>query len=234
MNNKYGLITFVAIAVTLNSPNTHAMTAMKSLFSKDASQQVVPAGNLSTEQLLGSFVDAQLKVLQAQDKLAQAYGLHEQSSLLQVQIDALSSTALDSNKDAPSNDKSKKSKVDVDQLKKSVEVSEATQTQINKYIEEDRKIAPESKKLYSEGVAAYGTATISGLNFISSSLNYATDTSMSGLISKFTGAKTAAFVMKSSPGYFKSFFDSTKKVFAYAKKNKIEVPKDATAQLEGM
>lgn len=232
--NKIGINIFVASVVALISPNIHAMSAMKSLFSKDKTQQTVPAGGLSTEQLLASFVDAQLKVLQAQDKLAQAYGLNEQSSLLQVQIDALSSASLDTHKDSPNNDNKGKSTIDINQLKKSVEISEATQSQINQYIDEERKIAPESRKLYTEGVAAYGSATISGLQFVTTSLNYSTDTSMSGILSKFTGAKTAVFVMKSSPGYFKTFFDSTKKVFAYAKKNKIEVPKDATAQLDGM
>lgn len=208
---------------------TSAITSMKNMFGKGGAEAST-ASSPSVDQLFNSFVNAQLKVMIAQEKLSEAYGMKEQSDLLQLQIDSLSSSALDSSK-GDSDEKKSPGKKNLDEVKKSIEISNSAQAQIDQYIEQDRQLDPKSKKAYSDGVNAYVIAVKESYLYLDSVKSFGTDTSMSGLMGKAKGAQTIAFVTKSTPPYLKSFFDSTKKVFAYAEKQKIKVPKDATSML---
>lgn len=226
---RFFVIFWLAIAIVGFSSESFALSAMKGMFGKGDKSATAPA---SADQLLNSFMNAQIKVMVAQEKLAVAYGMKEQSDLLRLQIDALSSSALDSEKNS-SGKSQEQGKVNLDEVKKSIEISNAAQTQIDQYIEQDRQLDPKSKKAYSEGVAAYVIAVKDAYLFLNAVKAFGTDTSASGLMGKARGAQTVIFVTKSTPAYLKNFFDSTKKVFAYAKKQKIEVPQDATSMLDG-
>jgi hypothetical protein len=227
MYKKSFFVVFLTTMLVFSS-DAFALSSMKSMFGKGGSNAA--AG--STDQLLNSFINAQVRVMVAQERLSVAYGMKEQSDLLQLQIQSLSSSALDSSK----NDSDKKqgsAKINLDDVKKSIEISNSTQAQIDQYIEQDMQLNPESKKAYSEGVAAYVLAVKDAYVFVQQVNSFASNTGPMGILDKVKGAKTVIFITKSSPSYFKNFFDSTKKVFTYAKKQKIEVPKDATAMLDG-
>lgn len=230
MKNK-SILSLSLLIILSFSPDAIALSAMKNMFGKGGSDAST-AAPASADQLLNSFVNAQIKVMIAQDKLAEAYGMKEQSDLLRLQIESLSASTLDSSK-SDSDKKQASAKVNLDEVKKSLEISSSTQVQIDQYIEEDKQLDPKSKKAYSEGVAAYVIAVKDAYLFLNAVKSFATDTSASGIMGKVRGAQTVIFVTKSTPAYLKTFFDSTKKVFAYAKKQKIEVPKDATSMLDG-
>lgn len=230
MKNKSIFVASLLAALALSS-DANALSSMKNMFGKGNSDAST-ASPASADQLLNSFMNAQIKVMVAQERLAAAYGMKEQSDLLRLQIDSLSASALDSSKSA-SDKKQESPKVNLDEVKKSIEISNSAQAQIDQYIEQDRQLDPKSKKAYSEGVAAYVIAVKDAYLFLNAVKSFGTDTSASGLMGKARGAQTVIFVTKSTPAYLKNFFDSTKKVFAYAKKQKIEVPKDATSMLDG-
>ena len=224
---KKSIFVLFLTSMLVFSSDVFALSSIKSMFGKGGSNA---AG--STDQLVNSFMNAQIKVMVAQEKLAVAYGMKEQSDLLQLQIQSLSSSALNSSKN-DSDKKQDSAKINLDDFKKSIEISNSTQAQINQYLEQDMQLNPESKKAYSEGVAAYVLAVKDGYLFINQIQSFASNTGPMGILDKVKGGKTIFFIIKSSPSYFKNFFDSTKKVFAYAKKQKIEVPEDATAMLDG-
>ena len=92
-------------------------------------------GTGSQDALVATFVSSQTEVLQAQSLLSQAYGLKDQAKLCDDQVTALKSTS-----------------VDKDTLKRTVEVSEATNKLITAQQNSRDKLSATEKQYYVQSL----------------------------------------------------------------------------------
>lgn len=166
--------------------------------------------------LVTSFAGSQQAVISAQIEFAEAFGLQDQATLLQAEQKALSS-----------------GQVDTRTLKKVRKVSDEASRLIEKKLTETSALTGASKKNFTAGIVHYGKALVLAAATVDSA--QAAGNSIAGNpLTMSAEAKTAVYVARATPGYFKNLQKSTKMIFDYARRNDIEPPSDATALLAGL
>lgn len=220
MKSKITVLMSIAMILNFSSFDSNAQLSLPWGEKKTTTQETEAAKKApptSNDQLVNSFIAAQSKALEAQIFLANAFDLKDQATLLEVEKNAISSGALDT-----------------DGIKKSREVSNNAQAAISAKIAEDAVLSVEGKKLYTKAVPVYIDAVKLTIVLVNTAANYANSKGkggMAGLTGMGQGLKSAAYVAKETPEFSKLLYDTSKKVVTYANKNKISVPKDSTAVL---
>lgn len=171
-------------------------------------------GAAGPDQIVAKFVESQTHIIGAQIKFAEAFDLQDQVTLLRAEQQALTGD-----------------QVDTSALKKSREVSDGAQAAIEARMTEQPELDAGGKSAYGEGLLSYAK----GLLAAKQTLDAAQAAGRSlGVGSLTSGGRAAMFVVKESPGYFNSLRTSSRMVFEYGKRNKLEAPADATSMLDGL
>ena len=165
--------------------------------------------------LVRQFVAAQSPALDAQGNFAKAFGLAQQVQLIAAEKQAISA-----------------GQVDTDQMKKTVEASESVQKMIDEKIASGQPLDAEAKQYYAAGLVSLVQAAVEAKKLGESAMAFTTGLKSLNPMqaaSAVAKLKAGAWVAKSSPGYIRSLYDSTKSALTYAKANNIPVPKNADA-----
>lgn len=212
----------LAIATTFTAPAHAQFGKLKDLAgggNASASSSAAPS-EADQEALVRRFVSSQTHSLQAQTSFAKAFGLAEQVQLLEAERLALSSGS-----------------VNVDQMKKSVSVSENAQAAIDERVAAKPELSAESKQHYAEGLVSLVASAAEGQKLSGESSNFANGMKNLGATQLATvGRKLAAgaWVAKESPGYLKGLYSSSKAALTFAKASKIKVPGNAESMLDSL
>jgi hypothetical protein len=180
-----------------------------------ASQPVDPA--VQQDGLVQSFVAAQQETLVAQIAFANAFGLKDQAALLQAEHDALG-----------------KGPLDKDGLAKLTSTTANANTALSAKLESETIASAEGKKGYADGLGHYLRAVVQTLALTKQAQGFTASLAQGSIFQKgqmLTKLAAGAYVAKSTPGFAKTMYDTSKKAVTYATKNKIPVPKDATSVL---
>lgn len=213
----------LAIATTFSTPAYAQLSKLKGLVGGSDSAASTSAGapdEAAQEALVRRFVTSQSHALQAQTSFARAFGLAEQVQLLEAERQALSSGA-----------------VNVDQMKKSVSVSESAQTAINERVAAQPELNEEAKQFYTDGLVSLIASAAEGRKLSGEASTFAGGMRNLGVTQMATlGRKLAAgaWVAKESPGYLKGLYSSTKSAMTFARASKIQLPANADAMLDGL
>ncbi|NYF37728.1 hypothetical protein [Stenotrophomonas sp. JAI102] len=213
----------LAIATTFAAPAHAQLGKLKGLVGggdSAASSSAAAPDAAAQEALVRRFVSSQSHSLQAQASFARAFGLAEQVQLLEAERTALSSGS-----------------VNVDQMKKSVSVSENAQAAINERVAAQPELSAESKKHYADGLVALVASAAEGQKLSGEASNFAAGMKSLGATQLATaGRKLAAgaWVAKESPGYLKGLYTSSKSAMTFARASKIKVPGNADSMLDGL
>ncbi len=213
----------LAIATTFAAPAHAQLGKLKGLVGggdSAASSSAAAPDEAAQEALVRRFVSSQSHSLQAQTSFARAFGLAEQVQLLEAERTALSSGS-----------------VNVDQMKKSVSVSENAQAAINERVAAQPELSAESKKHYADGLVALVASAAEGQKLSGEASNFAAGMKSLGATQLATaGRKLAAgaWVAKESPGYLKGLYNSSKSAMTFARASKIKVPGNADSMLDGL
>ena len=179
----------LAIATTFAAPAHAQFGKLKDLAGGGNSASAASAGapdEAAQEALVRRFVSSQSHSIDAQTSFAKAFGLAEQVKLLEAERMALSSGS-----------------VNVDQMKKSVSVSEAAQAAIDERVAAQPELSAESKQHYTTGLVALVASAAEGQKLSGEASNFANGMkSLSGTQLVTVGRKLAAgaWVAKESPG----------------------------------
>ncbi|WNH54569.1 hypothetical protein [Stenotrophomonas oahuensis] len=213
----------LAIATAFTAPAQAQFGKLKDLAgggnTASSSSANVP-DEAAQEALVRRFVSSQSHSLQAQTSFAKAFGLAEQVQLLEAERLALSSGS-----------------VNVDQMKKSVSVSENAQAAIDERVAAKPELSAESKQHYAEGLVSLVASAAEGQKLSGESSNFANGMKNLGATQLATvGRKLAsgAWVAKESPGYLKGLYSSSKAALTFAKASKIKVPGNAESMLDSL
>ncbi len=212
----------LAIATAFTAPAHAQFGKLKDLAGGGSSSSASSSAPSEADQeaLVRRFVASQSHSLQAQSSFAQAFGLAEQVKLLEAERMALSSGS-----------------VNVDQMKKSVSVSEAAQAAIDERVAAQPELSAESKQHYAEGLVSLVASAAEGQKLSGESSNFANGMKNLGATQLATvGRKLAAgaWVAKESPGYLKGLYSSSKAALTFAKASKIKVPGNAESMLDSL
>ena len=212
----------LAIATAFAAPAQAQFGKLKDLAgggSSSSSSSAAPS-EADQEALVRRFVSSQTHSLQAQTSFAKAFGLAEQVQLLEAERLALSSGS-----------------VNVDQMKKSVSVSESAQAAIDERVAAKPELSAESKQHYAEGLVSLVASAAEGQKLSGESSNFANGMKNLGATQLATaGRKLAAgaWVAKEAPGYLKGLYSSSKAALTFAKASKIKVPGNAESMLDSL
>jgi len=213
----------LAIATAFTAPAHAQFGKLKDLAgggNTAASSSANVPDEAAQEALVRRFVSSQSHSLQAQTSFAKAFGLAEQVQLLEAERLALSSGS-----------------VNVDQIKKSVSVSEAAQAAIDERVAAKPELSAESKQHYAEGLVSLVASAADGQKLSGEASSFANGMKNLGATQLATvGRKLAAgaWVAKESPGYLKSLYSSSKAALTFAKASKIKVPGNAESMLDSL
>ena len=167
--------------------------------------------------LVQSFVAAQQETLVAQIAFANAFGLKDQAALLQAEHDALG-----------------KGPLDKDGLAKLTSTTSDANAALSAKLDSETIATAEGKKHYADGLGHYLRAVLQTLALTKQAQNFTAGLAQGSIFQKgqmLTKLAAGAYVAKSTPGFAKVMYDTSKKAVTYASKNKIPVPKDATSAL---
>lgn len=213
--------TFIALALatTFVAPAHAQFGKLKDLAGggSSSSSSVAPS-EADQEALVRRFAASQSHSLEAQTAFAKAFGLAEQVQLLEAERQALSSGS-----------------VNVDQMKKSVSVSEAAQAAIDERVAAKPELSAESKQHYTDGLIALAASAVEGQKLSGEASNFANGMKSLGATQLATvGRKlvAGAWVAKESPGYLKGLYSSSKAALTFARASKIKVPGNAESLLD--
>ncbi|WP_315387504.1 hypothetical protein [uncultured Stenotrophomonas sp.] len=210
----------LALATTFAAPAHAQFGKLKDLAgggSSSSSSSAAPS-EADQEALVRRFAASQSHSLEAQTAFAKAFGLAEQVQLLEAERQALSSGS-----------------VNVDQMKKSVSVSEAAQAAIDERVAAKPELSAESKQHYTDGLIALAASAVEGQKLSGEASNFASGMKNLGATQLATvGRKLAAgaWVAKESPGYLKGLYSSSKAALTFARASKIKVPGNAESLLD--
>ncbi|WP_312318717.1 hypothetical protein [Stenotrophomonas sp.] len=213
----------LAIATAFTAPAQAQFGKLKDLAGGGNSASAASAGapdEAAQEALVRRFVSSQSHSIDAQTSFAKAFGLAEQVKLLEAERLALSSGS-----------------VNVDQMKKSVSVSEAAQAAIDERVAAKPELSAESKQHYATGLVSLVASAAEGQKLSGESSNFANGMkNLSGTQLATVGRKLAAgaWVAKESPGYLKGLYSSSKAALTFAKASKIKVPGNAESMLDSL
>lgn len=206
----------VAAAIAIACLSTPAMAQLKlpSLGGKSKSSESAPAP--SGDALVLAFSEANRQLLTAQSSLLEALGLKDELAKLQAEQKALGSGALDTAA-----------------LKKISHISDSASAAIAKSMEAQPKLSAEARKTFARGLVEYLAAAVAARELVAQAQQF-TASATGNPLSLVGKAGTAMYVVKEAPGYMKNIGTTTKALFAFAKRNNIEIPANATAQLDGL
>ncbi len=210
----------LALATTFAAPAHAQFGKLKDLAgggSSSSSSSAAPS-EADQEALVRRFAASQSHSLEAQTAFAKAFGLAEQVQLLEAERQALSSGS-----------------VNVDQMKKSVSVSEAAQAAIDERVAAKPELSAESKQHYTDGLIALAASAVEGQKLSGEASNFANGMKNLGATQLATvGRKlvAGAWVAKESPGYLKGLYSSSKAALTFARASKIKVPGNAESLLD--
>jgi hypothetical protein len=189
------------------------------------SKSVAGSGNAGALQtgVVQRYVLASTSISTALLELANAYGLKENAAALQAEITALQSGSV--------NDK--------DGLKKNAKVSDAALSAVQTKIESGEELTAEGRKHYIASLPHYITG-IQLTRMLPDDARQFSDAAQSQLSSAsmlekprvMSSLSTGTYLVGEIPGYTGRVFTGFKQIVAYAQKNQIPVPKDATAMLD--
>ena len=213
----------VAIA-TVAVPAHAQMSKLKGLIggkspASESSSAAIP-DEAAQEALVQRFITSQAHSLQAQSSFAKAFGLAEQVQLLEAERQALSSGS-----------------VELDQMKKSVSVSDSAQKAIDERMAAQPELSAEAKQHYIEGLVLLIKSADEGRKLSGEASTFASGMKSMGAAQLATlGRKlvAGAWVAKESPGYLKGLYSSSRSALTFARAAKIKVPGNADAMLDAL
>lgn len=170
----------------------------------------------NADALVVTFSQSQGLVLKAQETFASALGMKDEVTLLQAEQKAMASGA-----------------VDVESMKKRKAVSESTQQAIDARMAAQPELTAAARTEFSHGLVDYLKAVVGARNLLLQAQQF-TGSIGANPLAVVGKAKSAMYVGKETPGYVKNMAGTTKALLAYAKRNNIETPKNATAALDGL
>lgn len=169
-----------------------------------------------SQAFVDSFVTSYTQVLTAQVHFSEALGLKDQVQLLQAEQSALGSGT-----------------IDTDRLKKVSQVSADAQKAIDERQQAQPALDAESKIAFGKGLGSLFEGVMTGRTVVQNA-----EAVSSGLgrnpMNLVGSGRTAAYVVKESPGYLKNLQQSAKLAMEFGKNNGIEAPSNATSMLEGL
>jgi len=199
----------IAIGVSVSMP---ANAQFGGLLNRGGSESAAP----DAKAFVDSFVTSYTQVITAQVHFSEALGLKDQVQLLQAEQSALGSGTIDS-----------------DRLKKVSEVSANAQKAIDERQSEQPALDAESKVAYGKGLGSLFQGLMTGRSVVQNA--QAVGSSLGNNPMNLAGSgRTAAYVVKESPGYLKNLQQSAKLAMAFGKNNGIEAPANATSMLGDM
>lgn len=209
------LVAGVALALACTAANAQLKMPGFGKKADSAGATAKPADTAppSGDALVTAFQTSQLSVLDAQLSLGEALALKDKVAEMQATRQRLAS-----------------GQVDTDALKKSRETSTAAQAAIDAAIAAAPQLSAEQKSKFVEGLVHYGKAALGTKAMVGQAQQFTASVGANpmGLMGK---ARTAMWVGKETPGYAKDVVATTKQLFAFAKRNGIEPPANATAAL---
>jgi len=218
MSKKFNLI---ALAIVLVAPGAYAQFKLPSVSSLtgsgDSGSSAPTGGDDSAQQdsLVRGYVAANKEVLLAQSKMAEAVGLKEEAAKLKSTADALGDGATKGNLS------------DADKIQS--ESSKQISARLN---DSNLQMDSKSKALYSSGTASLGTGMLKYIGLRPEVINFGNALKASPLLA-MTKLSAGAYVVTNFPSNAKNVYDTLSYSTAYAKKNDIPVPANATKALSG-
>ncbi|SJZ76625.1 hypothetical protein [Novilysobacter spongiicola] len=208
----------IATALTVilaASASLPAHAQLGKLFGKNADPAQAAAAP-SADSLIVSFSQSQALLINAQSTLGEALGLKDQLAEAQATQQAMASGQLDH-----------------DAMKKTREYSEAMQAAIDQAMEDQPELSVEARAKFTEGLVGY-LAALAGARHLVGEASAFTSSATSNPLMLIGQARSALYVGKEIPGYVKNLGTTTRSLLAYAKRNNIEAPENATAALDGL
>lgn len=206
----------VAAAIAIACLSTPAMAQLKMPSLPGKSKPAEAAAAPSGDALVVAFSDSNRQLLTAQSSLLEALGLKDELAKLQAEQKALGSGALDT----PA-------------LKKISLQSASASAAISQALESQPELSKEARKTFARGLVEYLAAAVAARDLVVQAQQF-TSSAAGNPMSLMGKAGTAMYVGKETPAYMKNIGTSTKALFAFAKRNNIETPANATAQLNDL
>lgn len=208
----------VAVAVVLAFVSAPAFAQFKlpKLPGQDKPAPATQTAPPNGDALVLSFAQSQDLVIAAQNTFGEALGLKDQLAGLQAEHQALSSGP-----------------VDVDAIKKRKAWSEATQKLLDEKMAGQPELTTASRAKFTEGLVTYLKAAVGARNLLLAAQSFG-GTLTANPMALVGKAQAATYVAKSTPGYVKDVAGTTRTLLAFAQRNNIKAPANATAALEGL
>lgn len=220
--NKILTLFAVAASMMLSAQANAQLAGLKqtaSAYGAAVTDAVMP-GDTSQEAIVQSYVRANIAVLLAHAKLADAFGHKEEAATAQATADALQSGSTEMDKKT---------------LKANLDVTEAALTQSQGWADSSVELSVEGRKSYVEGLAMATQSVLSTKALATDVSTFATtaqseikSSSMMQkpkLIRKFAAGM---FVAKELPGFTSRLTQNLGSLLAFAKSADIPTPDDAT------
>lgn len=209
---KYMMSIAVLIAAFLASP-AHAQ--FSNLFSKKPAASATGSGEApSGDSLVSGYQTVSSHVVNSQLALAESLGLKDQMALLQAEQKSIVA-----------------GQTDTDAMKKTRSVTDATAKEITAKLDAQPKLEGQARGKFTEGLLEYLKAAVATKQLVGVAQQWGSGgvTGLGGLAGK---GKAAMWVAKETPGLAKTVGATTRALLAYAKRNNIETPANATAALK--
>lgn len=182
------------------------------------------AESVSNDALVQSFVASNAEILTAQKFLSLAYDEKGKAAELDAEAQAIQSPG-----------------VGADELKKAVELSNKTDEELAAKQAKKEQLSAEEKQYYVQSLPHFVkgvTGTRQLLDQVrkmgSNPEGALTGGGMNMISSGASKMKAAMFVVKATPSYSKSVFDTFRKTVSIGKSNNVKMPADATSALTGL
>ncbi len=182
-------------------------------------QSVAPAsGNAAPtgDSLVNGYQAVSGHMVNSQLALAESLGLKDQMALLQAEQKSIAA-----------------GQTDTDAMKKTRSVTDETSKLILAKLEAQPKLEGQARGKFTEGLLEYLKAAVSTKQLIGVAQQWGSGgiTSLGALAGK---GKAAMWVAKETPGLAKGVATTTRALLAYAKRNDIQAPANATASLDAL
>lgn len=204
---------------------THAgMPGLKDLVPGAASGET--SAPVSQESIVQDYVAANVLVLTAQEKFAEAFGLKEQAAAARAEADALQGASTEAG---------------ADQFKSSVAVSESVMAAVQAAMDAGTELSEDGRGSYVEGlslavqsvVATKGLA-VAASEFSASAQSQIKSASMTQKMKVTKQLSAGMFVAKELPGYTSRLSSNVSALVTYAKSADIPTPDDPTEALASL
>jgi hypothetical protein len=177
---------------------------------------------VSQNSLVRTFIASQTELLAAQQELALAYDLKDQSALIASEQQALSSGGV----------------TEAARIKTSIQVSSDANAAIAAKQAEQTTLSEEGKQHYIaslphflKGIIGTRQLILEATRFGDATKNSIAGGGLAGLASGITQVKAGAYVVMSTPAYSKQVFDAFRKTVSIAQSSGVKMPSDATNAL---